>query len=391
MKLVLLHEPSSWGHHPLYACLISEGFLRLGYLTCVVCASPKEVKAWLKKTSKPEQLRNVLIIKAVAKPVDLFGFLKPFLIPLFNRKVVKWLLLKFYLIIAELHFRKKVDLIFIGKIEDFIPHRLPVFIFDFLIRRNWTGLLIFPKTKGTGLAFDFKSLRAIERCSFFKCLFCLNENIIPRLKRFLSKPIFHFPDFSYRFPRKRLFLDAKIREIAGSRKIVGVFGVLDFRKGIMELLDFASSPYGKRFYFFICGTSYDAQSRIQVDAFEKKMKGLQLNNIFYINKKINFQQFDAYIRIADVIWLCYKNFPHSSNVLTRASLCKKPVVCVPGGVIESRINRFCLGTVASGFSPVDLHRAFSQAVLCKKKIGFSNYSDYHSLKTFLDNFSEVCR
>jgi hypothetical protein len=159
----------------------------------------------------------------------------------------------------------------------------------------------------------------------------------------------------------------------------------------MELLDFASSPFGKRFYFFICGTSYDAQSRIQVDAFEKKLKGLQLDNIFYINKQINFQQFDAYIRIADVIWLCYKDFPHSSNVLTRASICKKPVVCVPGGVIESRINRFYLGTVASGFSPVDLHRAFSQAVLCKKKRGFSNYSDYHSLKTFLDNFSEVCR
>jgi hypothetical protein len=249
------------------------------------------------------------------------------------------------------------------------------------------GLLIFPKTKGLGLAFDLSYLSVLNRSVLFKCLFCLNENIIPRLKSFLTKPIYHFPDFSHRFSKDKIALYPKIRKLAGSRNIIGLFGVLDFRKGIMDLLDFAASPYGTCFYFFVCGTSYDQRSKSQVDTFVRKLHFMGLNNVFYRNTNIPFRHFDEYLNSVNAIWLCYKDFPFSSNVLTRASLCKKPVVCVSGALIAKRVTNFNLGAVSSGFSPIALNHAFCRAFQRKKERGYSKYSDYHSLKSFLHTFS----
>jgi len=387
MKLVLLHEPAGWGHHPFYACLLSEGFLRLGNLTCVVCANPKEVKGWLKEAIGPNCLNNVLLIKALSADSGSKVFFKDILDTALKRKVIKWFELKYYVIVTELHFRKKVDLIFLGMMDDYISSKFPIHVLDFIIRRNWMGLLIFPKTKDLGLTFDLSYLSVLNRSAFFKCLFCLNENIIPRLKSLLTKPIYHFPDFSHRFSKDKIALYPKIRKLAGSRKIIGLFGVLDFRKGIMDLLDFAASSYGRSFYFFVCGTSYDKRSKSQVDTFETKLHFMHLNNVFYRNTNIPFRHFDEYLNSVDAIWLCYKDFPFSSNVLTRASLCRKPVVCVTGALIARRVTNFNLGAVSSGFSPIALNHAFSRAFQRKNERGFSKYSDYHSLKSFLHTFS----
>lgn len=164
-------------------------------------------------------------------------------------------------------------------------------------------------------------------------------------KKGVRCPIITFPDITDETPADPEDpLSLQIQKRAQGRTIVALLGHMRERKGVGHFLKIASLLDPSQYYFVLAGqvdlNSFRAEEKVLVS------QALVSNqeNLFVHNGAIpDGVLFNSIINACDILYLCYENFPNSSNMLTKAAIFQKPVLTSKGYTMEHRTSEYSLG------------------------------------------------
>jgi len=166
-----------------------------------------------------------------------------------------------------------------------------------------------------------------------------------------GKPIVLMPDFT----DEDLPVDGdggaglanKIMSFAQGRPVVSLLGHLQRTKGIEEFTAMAQNESMRNVFFFLGGevnwTEIEESKRSEMQKVWESA-GNVYAHLQYISSD---KEINAVISVSDVVYAAYKDFPNSSNILTKAAVFKKPVIVSDGYVMAERVREYGLGEVVT--------------------------------------------
>lgn len=253
------------------------------------------------------------------------------------------------------------------------------FMVDHYIDKPWCGILFHPaflNHKESRYFFSSRNCRAVAMLDeYWK-----DEGLT------IVKTV--IPDITDTYCAEELTpVAAEVRRRAGDRKVISLLGSLEMRKGLGPLLaTIPSLPPDK--YFFILSGKADPSLPEQV---KNDILLVRNRENCYVNSEgiASETEFNDMVRISDLIYLVYNNFPHSSNLLTKAAFFKKPVLATGNGCIGNRVLKYQLGVTMKDDHPETISRTilrFNELYDIKNGL-FIEYSMAHSK----DRLKEVLR
>jgi glycosyltransferase involved in cell wall biosynthesis len=341
------------GHHSIYVKTFVRVLLEAGYKVSVLCPAPEEMANWYAQTFSLEEGRfNAYYFSDsfLQPPEFLHGRFQSLLICL-----NQW----FHIANALKKIQSsagKPDMIFFAWLDSYLDGLAPAWLIDWQFPFAWSGLYFHPrhhriKRKHPLLAKYVPPPESLVARSRLACsLAILDAGVVHKLRlRLFAKQVFVFPDFSDETPPcDNYHLVEEIKEKAQNRKIVGLLGSLERRKGLLTLLKVAEQPMARDWCFVVAG-------KLAEQTFSKQ----ELNEIklFFEEPRENFfvffgtipddAQFNGLVNICDVIFAMYENFPHSSNLVTKAAAYGKKLLVSTGGYMEEVVNQYELGDAVS--------------------------------------------
>ncbi|MFC1882013.1 hypothetical protein ACFL2S_11025 [Thermodesulfobacteriota bacterium] len=387
MKTIVLYDSNHHGHHPTYQKLITKILLENGYAVWLVCSGVEEVIQWLKANCTADMLKQLTYLSVSAIPLEK-GLRKCFW-GMRNWKTAAGCMQR-----LEAKMGVKPDLVFFLKVDDFTKGLLTGRWVDRVFPYNWSGIYIhlrFPER----YKLTFFRKRFYQPFAAFASRKCcrigiLQEDAADHLKRMTSKPIDILPDATDESSPAANRLTEQILQKAKGRKIIGLIGGQDRRKGSFLMFEIAQRCQHKSNWFFLfCGKMNYAKSDREIESLKKIIGNPDaLQNCFFHFEHLPDEScFNAVVDLCDVIFAVYRNFPFSSNLMTKAALFNKPLVVSAGNLMARRVEKFDLG---ASCEPDDID-ACIQAI---EKVtdhppapdGYRNYHYQHSKDRFQSRF-----
>jgi glycosyltransferase involved in cell wall biosynthesis len=185
----------------------------------------------------------------------------------------------------------------------------------------------------------FKNRRALGVALLDETIVSKFQKRAPGLK-VVACPDFSDPTFSSIAPKQV----RRIKEFAGERKIVGLMGHLIPRKGIIELLHAAEQLESDPICFLLVGELPEYHYDDKTLTLLKQAENGKHSNVLGIYGRIDSNAlYNSIMRQCDMIYAAYRDFPNSSNTLTKATQMRRPVIVSDGYVMAERTRRFGLG------------------------------------------------
>jgi glycosyltransferase involved in cell wall biosynthesis len=349
LKTIALVDSSAWrGHRPTYLKIFSQTLLDLGYRVIALCSNPTELEQWI-ATHAPAQ-SSQFSAQFLCEPT-----LPKRTLPVVGSTTYRWR--RWQEAASAVQAVAKTgwvpDLVFFPWLDSFLGNLMLPIGLDRQFPYLWSGLYFHPthlRTKhpvkqntrwrpNVDVALMSAHCRAVT---------VLDEGIAKRLSHKLhDKPIVVFPDFTDQSPPDRDYdLCQRIVKTANKRPIIGALGSLAKRKGLLALLEVAKrSP---EWFFVFAGqlAKQDltpAEDAILTQAIESPPE----NCFFHVERIPTEEKFNAIVSICDVLFAVYENFPHSSNILTKAAIAQKPVVVSRNYCMGDRVEKFRLGVTVN--------------------------------------------
>lgn len=345
-KIIALVDPISGGHHEMYLRLYSETLRKLGYTVWIFTCNPDAFK--LMTSIRIYRLRNNSLVRSNLPVITFFTE--------FFRTLGYWRDVRIALQRTEKSVGRKPGLVFFTWLDSQLHPLTPPWFIDLMFPYKWSGLYFHPRhlriplTGWKSHIIDPDSVLRAKHCS---SVAVLDEGVVGKLSQKLYKPVFVIPDVTDVSTTKTVSpLVKKILHKAGKRKIVGIFGSLDKRKNILEFMDLASGNSAKEYFFLFAGTiqwaSFTTDERKKISKFINDPP----ENSFMIPTFIAHEdRLNALVKICSIVSVLYKDFPHSSNILTKSTYFYKPAIGSHEGCIGDRIEKYGIGVTLKEISP----------------------------------------
>jgi glycosyltransferase involved in cell wall biosynthesis len=159
-----------------------------------------------------------------------------------------------------------------------------------------------------------------------------------------GRPITVFPDFTDETAPTPGGVGEELRQFAAGRPVVGLPGYLQPSKGVATLARVALDPANSDIVFAFIG-------QIMEYAFAPEERDLLERLKTAPNVYVRFARlpdegsFNGVIKACDILFAAYHDFPHSSNMLIKGAVFKKPLIVSDGYLIAERVRRYRLGEV----------------------------------------------
>jgi glycosyltransferase involved in cell wall biosynthesis len=363
---IILIEPNVGGHHKTYLYHFTKALLELNY-TVIVYSTPQV-----------ERLDKVIYHN--------INYKSPFNLPsgFFKKKIV--VLLNLFIAVYNIFQLRgkglKNQKIFFCCMDEYMHELLPTFIFDFLFPFYFSGLLLAVRNKEKA----FFDQRKIIKSNYCQSIGILDEFYCAKLSEIYKKPIIHFPDFSDEAsPNMDFSLVKDIKEKAKERKIISLSGSITPRKGYRTLIETIDRLPENLFFFVIAGKpDLSKEDKIYI---EEKISCRE-NCLFWSKNIPSESDFNALIAISDIIYAAYVNFRHSSNMLAKASLFKKPMIVSKGSYMEEIAVKYKLGIAIEQNSITECASAIIQLSNDRSITQRSLFDDYLSINSY-NNLKEA--
>lgn len=349
-KTIALLDWNWMGHHPMYFTHFAAEMAQAGAQVVPFCAEPKDFLNRLERQDLPQAVRG-----RVANPQKIAG---PVWLParpaLWRSYYQSW---RFFLGLGhqlrawESDNRRKIDLVFFACIYDRqfdhfgAPWRLQGY--------PWSGLYLHARSfrlPGTEIPgwwgvpipetiFSGRKLRSVA---------VLDEGVVEPLKQLTgNKPVFVFPDITDesvgQIPQG---LGTKLKTLASRRPLVSLSGYLQKTKGVQDFVSLARRPSLQHAIFVLAGSiSWHGFSQAEREAVDVAVR--QAPNISSHFEVLPEPEMNGLIVSSDVIFAAYRDFPNSSNLLTKAAVFERPILVSDGHLMAERVKTFALGEVAS--------------------------------------------
>lgn len=210
--------------------------------------------------------------------------------------------------------------------------------FASVCRLPWSGIRFVPSdTPPPEGYYSLPSLRGV-------CF--LDETVCRAYSASLSDKYFqHIPDITNaELSEHPCFLAEEILCRAAGRKIVFLGGSIVGKKNIARWIELIALADSKRWFFVQIGEIHgNTFSPEDTAAFERLVADPPENLLLYPYYLSDERDFNAIIRMSDIIFAVYRNFRNSSNMLGKAAYFEKPILVSDGYLMGDRVRRYGIG------------------------------------------------
>lgn len=376
-----LIEMKWWGHHPTHLKLFAAALLDLNCDVLCVCPAPDEMREWLAARWQPNwgtfvarRFGSLRLGHGIGKMLSVIG--------LGRWNPYWWLRARWAIKRLEATTGRRPDWVFIPMADEFIDSILPPQWIDRLFPYDWSGRIIHP-----WWFYEDDSWRTrlrIPRAARCKRMYFFDEAIAAEAEHAWGIPCAGFPEYAVAAPsREDSAVVKEMKERAAGRRIVGLFGILDRRKGIHGFVEAARKMRSEEILFAMVGHTPNADAAAELEALESTLTAQDHRNVWLHRARFEDEaEFDSLLSAADVLYAVYLGFPHSSGILSKAAAMAKPVLVASDGLMARRVAEFQLGAV------VDPRDSTSAAAAIRELLsqpatsgdGPREYSNIHSLE-----------
>lgn len=354
---VVVYDPVIGGHHTLYTLHYSKLFLDLGINTLIATESPNAIVSASKDYGI--DISRAILYKVKPNLPSNYWMTK-------DGEEVAALEYWVAALNAVLDIRTNRQplgkvVIFLPWLDSFFPNSDEILNIANVPEVSYAGILFHPiwlRNKNV----PKKSILTLKNLNHIAVL---DANICDSLSADIGKDIFVLPDFAHKNSVREARNYSSIREImekAGGKRIIGLLGSIERRKGVIKFLEMAKSDVTEK-YFYIC------IGKLSEGEFTKD----EINFIQSCKKNANFYiETDKFLPTEDEVdeilcrlsclWLRYENFYHGSNFLTKAAIHGVPVIACNFGYIGELVSSFHLGVLADDSDNSKLLSAVSEAL-----------------------------
>lgn len=158
--------------------------------------------------------------------------------------------------------------------------------------------------------------------------------------------------------------DASIRilewKASDPRPVVGLIGVLNERKSVLEVIDALSTPAAQaQFRVLVAGQPAAPDYR---QALQARADALPTNDGLFLLTGLTDAELESALDATDLLALVYTNEVGSSGLLAHGTRRGQKIVGLKNQVINRAITSYGLGAIATGTQPTELLSAFSAAL-----------------------------
>ena len=397
MKTIVLLDPHRIGHHLMYLRLFSKILLELGHSVIAFCPEPENLTQWI-SVHCSEQAANLHVFQMqeiAPAEIPLLGRLpQPFNV------VARWRQAAATVKIVRARLGRDPDLVLIGWLDAYLSSYLPPWLLDRIFSYPWAGLYFKARLPFGSLALqkqgwgNFHTALNTRHCCGVGVL---DEEIERMLQHQSYSPIITFPDITDESEPDRSFaLVQQLQQQAQGRKIIGLFGALSKRKGLLTLLEVARRSQAQPWLFAFVGKlsiyGLSTEEQAQIHAI---VQAQPENCFFHLELIPDEPQYNALVETCDILFAAYEDFPYSSNMLTKAALFKKPVIASEEFCVGERVRQFRLGyTIPQGNVDqcIEALHNLSQELdldLINLQPDFGGYRQHHSVDQVRISLQEI--
>ena len=380
---ILIVEVSLSGHHPVYLEKIAEAHLKLGRTVTVLVSDQYLFHSVLVRLSNTYSklfsivtLRNDECAKIMKSKLGYVG-----------QEIALWR--SFKNVYRRVNAERSVDFVFLPY-ADYCLNAIGLLGSPFG-DCAWSGICMRP-------AFHYKDFDVIApsskllhikrmlfnrvmRLSGLTRLFTIDDLLVGYiLKRSpgLEKRLCYLPDPA---ASPNAYDMSSLRQhygIPSDVKVVLVYGSIDRRKGIFELLDaLESSPQLNEWHVLVVGQQAESVRDAFTSLRWSRLK--QSIRIHEINKFVSDDVEHRVFALCDVVWVAYLGHYTMSGVIVRAGMYRKPVIACEEGLIGwyAKNKRVGVTTQRNSFSIVSALILLSNSGVASK-MGNSGFAQFGS-------------
>ena len=343
MKTIALVDTLWGGHHPTYLKFFAKTLLELGHEVISLCPEPEEMNLWI-ASHCPELASNFHSFELHEPSPSQFSGRQ---LQARAMAVARWQRVAQSIQGISSKLGKAPDITFFAWLDTYLG-LIPA-ITDTIFPYPWSGLYFQPGYLRIPPKLRWMRHGILNPLSVLKSSHCpvvavLDEGIAEKLQQKLNKPVVTFPDITDESaPDINFEIAQKIRAKAAGRKIVGLLGSLDKRKGTLTLLEVSQQVSDRWFFVFAGRLAEPAFTAAELAKIGEIVKANPDNCFFYWNSIPDGSGFNAVVQVCDVLYAAYENFPCSSNILTKAAIFEKPVIASKNYCMGERVEQFSLG------------------------------------------------
>jgi glycosyltransferase involved in cell wall biosynthesis len=395
LKTIALVDSIRGGHHPTYFKIFAKTLLELGHEVIALSPEPEEVSQWV-ASHCPELASNFHSFELHEPSPSQFSCRR---LQARAMAVACWQRVAQSIQEISSKLGKAPDITFFAWLDTYLG-LIPA-ITDPIFPYPWSGLYFQPGYLRIPPKLRWMRHGILNPLSVLKSPHCpvvavLDEGIADKLQQKLNKPVVVLTDITDESPPDMDFeIVKKIRAKAAGRKIVGLLGSLDRRKGTLTLLEVSQQVSDRWFFVFAGRLAEPAFTAAELAKIEEIVKANPDNCFFYWNSIPDGSGFNAVVQVCDVLYAAYENFPYSSNILTKAAIFEKPVIASKNYCMGERVEKFNLGYGIEGGSVSQcvsilerLHEELSTGSLSIQP-DFEGYRRLHSIEQLISAFQKI--
>lgn len=216
------------------------------------------------------------------------------------------------------------------------------------LRLPWTALHMHARA---GLAASRKgrkssALEKLLRSTRLRGLLVLNDEALAPHPHGGGWPVVLAPDLTDTATEPDHPLAARVRRFAGPAPVVGVLGHLLPSKGVATVAKLAQRPEASGLVFLFAGELplHRYEDGLEREVVERATT--RAPNVFLHTARLPSElDYNALFLSCDVVCATYRDFPHSSNTLTKAAFFERPIIVSEGHLMARHVREYRLGEV----------------------------------------------
>ncbi|MCE9613223.1 MAG: glycosyltransferase [Lentisphaerae bacterium] len=284
----------------------------------------------------------------------------------------------------------QVDLVFFCWLDHYILGVSPLcrFALPWLLPRPWSGLFFHPwhlRAPGGDPDHHYAVTTGQLRTRHCRGVAVLDEGIADRLQALLQRPVIRFPDQTEEaLPAVEPALVQRLRGAIRGRKVIGLIGDLWRRKGVLAFLRAVARAQDRDWVFLLAGALGDTQQRTffpdEWPGVDAVLRRPPPNLLVHLQRIEDDRDFNAVINLCDVLFAAYDSFGHSSGIVTKAAVFRKPILVSPGFCMAERVARYRTGLALDPADPtavVDALACLLDPAALARRIGTPDFAGCH--------------
>ncbi len=398
MKSIAIVELIQGGHHDSYVHLYSRLFLEAGCKVTAFFPEPGGIQHWVRKFCG--EFSSEFGAAQIRRPADAMvniRLVSPLLATMRRWEIISQTLSR--------HADEKgieFDFVFFNFLDNLL---LPFPLSKIALAHfpwEWGGIFLQPahlyrwkpSQKPVRRRMDLFDVFRTPRC---RLVGSLEEDIIDDLGLRISQDRLRvFPDvIDTMLPRKESVLARSIKERAQGRKVIAYFGKFRREKSPVSFMDLALSEGMDQFCFLLFGAIAEEKfTPGELSRIRSFITSPPAHCFVHLEaREQNEEQYNELIKLCDIVFAVYRDYPHSSNTITKAAYFRKLLVVSKGYCIAERVKKYRMG-IAVDQNDTGACRAALEEIANKydalvDRADFSGYFCEHSAEKALSIIKDV--